>query len=312
MSPGFLSVVMPTHNRAERLERAAMSVLSQVGPEVELVIVDDASTDDTPRETDRLASDRRVKVVRNAKSLGPSGARNKGIAAARGDLLGFCDDDDALLPGAAAALVDRLEQDAVLAAVSSWHRVVHDASGRIVEFRGPSTACADQLCWFDLIGMPFGGVRRTLVSDGPLFDERLYTCEDWDLWLRCAEVSPVPIVPMVLYEYHQHGGSRVTDEHAGREEFLDKHTRSMTAACRIYHHAIIAGLTGGRPAIRRVLAAGFRTTPAAAAFATTVLATGSLASAAGIRRRDPGLAARVTAAVVKRRSLGSRSGNLVR
>ena len=85
----LLSVVMPTHDRADQLERAARSVLDQDGTEIELVIVDDASSDGTPEVTDRLAADRRVQVVRNEQAIGPGAARNKGIAQARGDLLGL-------------------------------------------------------------------------------------------------------------------------------------------------------------------------------------------------------------------------------
>ena len=95
MARTLLSVVMPTHNRTDQLERAARSVLSQEMADLELIIVDDASDVDNGAVIDRIAGDRRVRTVRNPESLGPGGARDQGIAVARGGSLGFCDDDDA-------------------------------------------------------------------------------------------------------------------------------------------------------------------------------------------------------------------------
>ncbi len=126
---------MPTHNRPERLERAAQSVLAQEGAELELLIVDDASSDRTPEVAERLAGDPRVRLLRNAESLGPGGSRNRGIAAARGDLLGFCDDDDAWLPGAASVVLERFDTDSEVGVVTAWHQVVHDRTGRTALFR---------------------------------------------------------------------------------------------------------------------------------------------------------------------------------
>ena len=289
-------MVLPTHNRPERLEHAAHSILSQGLVEIELVIVDDASDDHTPEVTGRLADDPRVTVIRNEQSLGPSGARNRGIDAAGGSLLGFCDDDDGWMPGAAAVLVGSLEADPQLGVVTSWHRVVHDATGRVVEYRGPSRITAEDLLWFNFVALPFGIVRRSLFPDGLSFDERLPTCEDWDLWLRCALDHPIGVVSQTLYEYHQHGGERVTKEGSadwcGRRGFLDKHAGSMSPACRIYHEAVIAQLAEGRSAMLGTLAASGVHHPAAAGFAGLLLAGSYEAAVFGMRRGDPGLPAR--------------------
>jgi glycosyltransferase involved in cell wall biosynthesis len=267
-------------------------VLDQAGAEVELVIVDDASSDDTPAVTDRLAGDRRVQVVRNEQAVGPGAARNRGIAAARGELLGFCDDDDAWLPGAAATLAGYLDTHPRLGAVTSWHQVVHDGTGRSVVYRGPLAFGAADLLWFNVVALPFGVLRRSCFDDDLAFDEKLPPCEDWDLWLRCAQRRPIAAVPQVLYEYHQHGGDRVTKEGAGdrggRQAFIDKHWSSMTRACRAYHRATLAHQTVGRRAMFGELAASARTDPLAAGFAAGVLATAAAGARSGIRGDDPG------------------------
>jgi GT2 family glycosyltransferase len=297
----LLSVVMPTQDRPDLLQRAAASVLSQGGAEIELVIVDDASSSETRAATDKLAADPRVQVVCNEVSLGPGGSRNQGIAVARGDLLGFCDDDDAWLPGAAEVVVEYLGSHSDVGTVSSWHRVVHDRTGRTVVFRGPLAYGADQLLWFNFIALPFAVIRREMFADDLAMDPSLPSCEDWDLWLRCSQTRPIRTVPRVLYDYHQHGANRVTragsSDSVGRQRFLDKHGDAMTQACRRYHELVVAQLTAGRRGAGERLAAEF-STPVAGALAGSVLAAGALASAVGRRRRDPGLAARAMAEVL--------------
>ncbi len=301
MPAHLVSVVMPTRNRPERLERAARSVLQQRTVELELVIVDDASSDHTPEVAAELADDRRVQVVRNHQPLGPGGSRNRGISVARGDLVGFCDDDDTWLPGTARSVIDVFEADDEVGVVTSWHRVVHEATGRTANYRGPLAYGYRQLLWFNFVALPFGVIRRALFPDDLMVDTALPSCEDWDLWLRCARTRPIRTVPQVLYGYHQHGGGRVTRggsaDRVGRQRFLDKHAEAMSAACREYHELVVAQLDGGRPGLRARLAASSRT-PVAATLAGSVLAVGAAAGLVGARRRDPGLGARLTAAML--------------
>jgi glycosyltransferase involved in cell wall biosynthesis len=298
MPADLLSVVMPTRNRPDRLLRAAESVLSQDFGEIELVVVDDASTDDTAEALDRLAEDERVRVVHNAESLGPGGSRNRGIAAARGNLLGFCDDDDTWLPGAAKAILDALADDPEVGVFTGWHQVVHDPGGRTALFRGPCRYGAGELAWFDFVGVPFGIIRRDLFEPDLAVDPQLPSCEDWDLWLRCARVRPIRTLPRVVYAYHQHGGVRVTREGSaffvGRQRFIEKHAESMSASCRLYHELVSAQLTQGRKGAAEQLGAEWRT-PVSAAIAAAVLGASAAASAIGTRRHDPGLPARTVA-----------------
>jgi hypothetical protein len=301
MPAHLISVVMPTRNRPAMLERAARSVLDQGAAGIELVVVDDASSDETPQVLDRLACDGRVRVVRNTESMGPGATRNRGIAAASGDLLGFCDDDDAWLPKAANTVLGAFAEHPEVGVVTAWHRVVHEPGGQTAVFRGPLRFGADQLRWFDFVAVPFGVIRRDLFGPDLGVDPDLPSCEDWDLWLRCAESRPVQTLPAVLYAYHQHRGSRVTRGGSafveGRRRFLAKHSESMSASCRLYHELVVAQLGGGRRAVAERLASAHRR-PVAAALAASVLGVGAAASAVAGRRRDPGLPARLTAGLL--------------
>ena len=91
----MVSVIIPTFNRAALVREAVASVKAQTYRDYEILVVDDASTDDT-REA--LAAGREVRVLRQADRRGVAAARNRGIAAARGEWLAFLDSDDLWLP----------------------------------------------------------------------------------------------------------------------------------------------------------------------------------------------------------------------
>src|SRR5438105_4312021 len=94
----LVSVIIPTRNRCERLRLAVRSVQEQTYRDLEIVIVDDASFDDTPSLASALArDDPRIVIVRNEEATGAARARNQGIAAGHGRFVAFLDDDDVWL-----------------------------------------------------------------------------------------------------------------------------------------------------------------------------------------------------------------------
>ena len=305
MPAQLLSVVVPTHNRATSLSRAIRSVLDQrTEAELEVVVVDDGSTDDTPAVLQSMAEhDRRLVVVRNERPSGPGGARNIGIDRARGELLSFCDDDDCWLPGAAEELTRYLAEHSDVGGVSSWHEVEHESTGRAVVFRGPLEVDDRLLLWHYFVPVPFGVLRRSAYAEDPRFDPVLPTCEDWDLWLRCASEQPFRVVPRCLYRYRQHPGSRLTARSTaqveGRGRFLKKHRGPMTDSCALYHETIIARLDGGGAAAGALLARTIRRAPADTAFVGALYAASWADSRVGIRRGDPGLPARTMARLIR-------------
>jgi glycosyltransferase involved in cell wall biosynthesis len=135
MKRPLVSVVMPTHNREAMLDLAIESVRSQTLDDLELLIVDDASTDGTAEMLARKApSDRRIRILRLAVNSGCDAARNMGVSQARGRYLAFLDDDDLFLPERLEQAVRRLEEAPELDVVFSHYGFI-DARGRALPWR---------------------------------------------------------------------------------------------------------------------------------------------------------------------------------
>jgi hypothetical protein len=292
----LLSVVIPTHDRPDRVTDAVRSVLDQDHPALEVIVVDDGSQAATGEVLDRLAdSDPRVVVLRHDQARGASAARNTGLEAARGELIGFCDDDDAWLAGAAAAAVTALTPTTGMA--YGFHQVLIEATGRLVTFRPPACTGPELMRWINVPSILFGVARRDRVGTELHFDPDLTTSEDWDLWLRCAELAPMALVPTPLYRYVQHTGVRVTTSLAtgvdSHRRFLDKHLASMTPAC-IAHHELALALAARD---RHAGLAQLRAVPRHPSnLGAGLLLAGELAtSRIGPGRDDPGLTLRFAA-----------------
>lgn len=211
------SIIIPTHERPELLPRAVESA-RRAGAEVEIVVVDDGSTDETSAV---CTSFRDVVHVRLEKPRGVGAARAAGIAASSGTYISFLDDDDARLPGS----IDR--QLAILEAAPEAALVygqVHGATqGLTIDGRRPfPQVCPSGDVFWKLIGGNFIPtcsvvVRRSAIeSVGGLFHEAT-PADDWDLWLRIAERYPIAVLPEPVSIYRRptlwskQGSSRLAD-----------------------------------------------------------------------------------------------------
>jgi glycosyltransferase involved in cell wall biosynthesis len=298
----LLSVIIPTRDRPEFLVGAVESVLSQTMRDIEVVVADDGSGPEGAASAIQLAErDERVRVVRLERSIGAAAARNRALDRACGDLVGFLDDDDEWAPDAARVAVAHLMERSELGGVSAWHDVVPDA-GRTVLYRGPVDYDAGDLLWDNFPAVPFAVLRRRELGDELRFDEQLVTCEDWDLFLRCARRRPLTTLPKPLYRYRQRRAPRVTASNArrieGRRRFLVKHDDDLSPACRSYHAARveIMATQGLRPrmALASQLARGLPPR------VTAILARQSLSARVGALTADPGRSARTLLALTRR------------
>ena len=233
-----VSLVIATFNHGRVLAEAIDSALSQTLDPVEVVVVDDGSTDDTPTVLARY--DARIRVLRQP-NRGLAAARNAGLAATRGTYVAFLDADDVLAPAKLAEQVALLERaptvgwtycDVLIETVATGARVM--ASERF----GYRSRALDGWLFPELIHGNFIPAIAPLVRRAALdvvggFDERLTALEDWDLWLRLALSAEARYSPAVLATYRiQPGGMSEDRSRMDRNRFrvLDKLHRNRPAA----------------------------------------------------------------------------------
>jgi glycosyltransferase involved in cell wall biosynthesis len=221
-----VSVVIATRNRWHTLRDSALrSALSQRDVELEVVVVDDGSTDETPARLREL-HDSRVRVIFNSGSNGVAAARNAGIAAARGDWIAFLDDDDLWSPIKLRAQLDRA---AATGASFVYARVAEiDDDGRLLQLSGLEATTRDVVLRWNTIPAGASNViaRAEDVRAVGGFDERLTYVADWDLWIGLTRRGGIALVPDILVAYVRHGRGMVFAGRTAVEEmqyFVDKH-----------------------------------------------------------------------------------------
>lgn len=213
----MVTALVPVYNTERYLAEAIESALAQTLPNVEIVVVDDGSTDGSGAIADRYAAayPDRVRVVHQVNQGLPL-ARNAAIAVARGRYLALLDADDVWLPGHLAACVDVLERDPTVGLVHADAEDI-DADGKplpVVEqeprwHRDKTDPYAAVLLRRQHIVCPTAVFRRSVVDNVGPFDPAFNRlgCEDRDLWLRIAEVSNVVYIAGLHARYRIHGAN---------------------------------------------------------------------------------------------------------
>lgn len=207
-TPGLVSVVIPTFNRAVFLPDAIDSVLRQTYDDFELFVVDDGSTDDTIAVVEPYKQ--RLTYIPREGPRGPSAARNEGIRAAKGEFLAFLDSDDLWLPDKLEQQLALLRADPMLGMVGGGCVYVDEMGeplGPVDE--GPSViSYEDFAIATSLPGSASNAViRRSVLAEVGLFDEALYRGEDKDLWLRISRRFRVKCVRRPTVQIRVHTGS---------------------------------------------------------------------------------------------------------
>lgn len=204
-----VSVVIPAYNRARYLRQAVDSVLDQDYPDLEVLVVDDGSTDDTPGI---LASyGPRVHAV-TQKNAGPSAARNRGVREAAGELVAFHDSDDLMLPGRLRAQAALFAKNPDLGLASADYLKIGpdgEALGSDRLSLADRLRLASGVCYRNFFATPTVMVRRACLKATGLFAEDLSFGEDWDLWLRLLSRFPARHLPVPLAAIRFHSQSIV-------------------------------------------------------------------------------------------------------
>jgi len=182
-----VSVVITTYNRPQFLKRAVQSAL-QAGPDLEVIVVDDCSTDETPDVCSELAD---VRYIRLTTNQGLAHARNVGVAESSSEFIAFLDDDDLRLPDSLEKQLCKMMAEERIALCYA-RALIADArrqlpTGEIYPSECPQGDIFWELLENNFIPMPTVLVRKSALLELGGFNTALPLVEDWDMWLRISE-----------------------------------------------------------------------------------------------------------------------------
>jgi glycosyltransferase involved in cell wall biosynthesis len=215
-SVSTVSVIMPCYNHGRFVAESARSILGQTHKELELIIVDDFSADDSRQVLTTLAGqDQRIKLVLHEKNQGASKSRNDGLAVARGDFICFCDADDLWMPEKLSVQLETLERNRQYDVAYCDARIIdeHGAatgrrfSGMFPPPKNPTGQLFSQLCLRNFINMQTVMLRRKCLQPGANFDGNIKWVEDWWYWIQLSKKHLFVYSEQPLAEYRVHSRS---------------------------------------------------------------------------------------------------------
>lgn len=202
-----VSVVIPTYNRGHYLRETLDSVFYQTYRDIEIIVVDDGSTENTP-EFIKEYLDRIIYIYK--ENGGQGSARNVGINRAKGEYIAFLDSDDLWLPQKIKIQVEYMDKHPEYGMIFSKCEFIDEMNKVIGEWECPDDTSFDSLLMRgNTIMVPTVMVRREVFDVAGLFDERreLIGVEDYDMWLRIGFQYKIGFLDAILARYRFHGGN---------------------------------------------------------------------------------------------------------
>ena len=236
-TPPFFSVIIPTYNRAERVQVAIDSVLTQTFRDYELIVVDDGSTDDTPIRLSQQYAKMDLKYIYQ-RNRGKPGARNTGIKFARGEYVAFLDSDDRWKPNKLERQAAFIQDHGNVAVLYGPVEIV-DESGKLLEKATRQTRkdfqrqhrrgeAYEVFCHQCLLFSTNLVIRRDLLEKAGGYDEAVLHLEDVDLYLRLVLKYFFYYLDEPLAEHsHYHENTQGRDHCQGVIAVAEKHLREI-------------------------------------------------------------------------------------
>lgn len=241
-----VSVIIPSYNYADYIGRAIDSVLSQSFHDLEIIVVDDASTDNTHGVIDQF-NDQRIFYIRHEVNQGPNAARNTGILHSRGSLLAFLDSDDFWMPDKLKLQIEYFNHgSANLGAVFTGIKIFdkHTNQYNVLTNEDNIAYGLKDILRGNLLGSSSAIIHARCFKTLGLFDTTMRYCEDWDNWIRIAAHFEIGYLRQVLVECSRHSGNISLNRHgilAGRAIILKKHRTVFLLYPDIFckHHYVL-------------------------------------------------------------------------
>ena len=217
------SVIIPTHNCANYLKETLDSIIDQdLGPELmEIIVVDDCSTKDDPKEIVKQFGNGRVQFIAQSTNVGKVKNYETGLLKSRGTLIHLLHGDDKVRKGFYKELQSVFNLNQSIGAAFSRTIYIDSKSrwngitGMIQQNEGIVPDILEKLYVKQRIQTPSMVVKREVYEAIGTFDRRLNCMEDWEMWIRIANTYPIAVTNKVLAEYRTH------DSNATNETFID-------------------------------------------------------------------------------------------
>lgn len=235
-TPPLVSVVLATYNRRELLRASLRSVLDQTYRHLEVIVVDDGSTDGTEELIAELA-DSRIRYYRQPQNAGRSRARNRALSLVQGDFVAFQDSDDLFDLDKIETQLKIFAENPQIGMVYTAGRVI-DEQGRPIpaDFRAPASGNIYPAIAFYLpviVLLPSVLLRRQVVDQVGGFDESLHRFEDTDFWRRVAKITPAVGYDHETITIRTHSGNQMENPRevlASLDYYIQKVFREDSAA----------------------------------------------------------------------------------
>lgn len=218
------SVIIPTYNRGALILDTLNTVLGQNYADVEIIVVDDGSTDNTLRVLEPYVVDGKIRLIRQAHFGKPSSARNRGLEEATGDVIFLLDSDDLMMPGKLSITMEALKKtDCSKVGFCCTDFIIRKPNGKEISHlsrdyyqqfhKQPRTYIDDEtfllgareahqsLFAGNFVGTSSVALPRWVIEAGYRFDETLTNSDDYDMWLRIASRNNILIINRPLHVY---------------------------------------------------------------------------------------------------------------
>lgn len=202
----YVSIIIPTYNRAPLIGAAIASVLAQTFSDFEVIVVDDGSTDETEKAVRELPDSRIIYIKQERK--GRSRARNTALCLAQGRYIAFLDSDDLYLPAKLALQVSYLDSHPHIGMIYTSAYCV-DCSGKALNEKYIASVSGEiykSIAFFRpvTITLPTVMVRREIFAEVGDFDENMHRFEDTDMWRRISKVAYIDALPEFTCKLRTH------------------------------------------------------------------------------------------------------------
>ena len=210
----LVSVIITSYNREKYIRQCVESVLSQDYPNLEIIVVDDASVDKSPKILESYGD--KIKYIRQEKNRGIGPTLNRGFHNAKGDLLIYLDCDDFYLPGKISLSVQKLVADSSVSMVYTDYVVIDAQGNPIKEIKLDKLSSQTKEGFTRAMIMLTGGalfgsnvmVRKECFEKIGYFNKNIICCHDYEMWFRLLKAGyRFGRIPKTLFAYRQHPGN---------------------------------------------------------------------------------------------------------